>query len=461
MKLKNLLASRIILVHDDRLSAQTEEAQKLEVWQKNQSLGDLMSNLSVYSEIGRLRAVAVHRPGKEVDYMTPSLMHQLLFDDILFGKEARQEHDIFTQVLETVTDRVVDVQDLLAEALAIPDAKTHFLARFTGLHHLSSQDKEELTALPVEDLAELAISGWCEETNDGAQYRFRFPPVPNLLFMRDPAAVIGSGVSINNMATDARKPEPFLMETIFRFHPEFRITSREEECFNAIPSILAGHSETQYTIEGGDILVLSENAVAVGVSIRTAQSAIIMLAEKLRKLGHFKTLYAVLMPHERAVMHLDTIFTRINYDQCLVFPPFFKPGNQHVLPTIKMDLGQKNLQILLKDNFLDALEEDGIKLEPVFCGGTGRLHQEREQWTDGANAFCLAPGVILGYSRNTYTAEELDKVGFNILSAEQVLKEPINLLDGKKYFVSIRGNELSRARGGPRCMTMPLRREPA
>ncbi|CAM2065985.1 Arginine deiminase [Sulfidibacter corallicola] len=418
-----------------------------------------MTQLSVYSEIGRLRAVAVHSPGLEVDRMTPSLMHELLFDDILFGKEAREEHDVFSKVIAKVADDVYDVQEMLATSLGQEGARRHFLDRFCVLHQLQSADRDRLEALDDRTLAELSVAGWYEDIDQGTRYRFRFPPVPNLLFMRDPAAVIGNGVSLNHMATNARRAEPFILDTVMRFHPKYRIDDESRIWFDAIPGYLSGLPELNNTIEGGDILVLSQDILAIGVSIRTTQSAVTMLAEKLRAQEKFKTLFAVLMPHERAVMHLDTIFTQIDREHCLVFPPFFCKGIDS-LPVIKMDLSGPKLEITLKDNFLSALADEGHALKPILCGGKNRLDQEREQWTDGANAFCLAPGVILGYSRNLKTANELEKVGYNVVSGEEVLAKDIDLLDGKRYLVMISGNELSRARGGARCMTFPLRRDP-
>jgi len=419
-----------------------------------------MSNLSVFSEIGRLRTLAIHRPGHEVDYMTPTLMHELLFDDILFGREARREHDEFRKVLETTVDRVVDTQDLLAEALAVPGATAHFLDRICRYHRLTPEQRERLETIGAVDLAERAVTGWYEELHDGSDYHFHFPPVPNLLFMRDPASVIGSGVSINNMATSARKPEPIIMETIFRFHPDFRPQSEAEIWFDRIPAYMEGRPQAYHTLEGGDILVLSEKLVAVGISIRSSYSSVTLLAESLRRNTDFETLLAVEMPEERAVMHLDTVFTQIDEEHCLIFPPFFLEGAARELPVIEMNLTREKLEIELAPNFLGALKKYGHELKPIFSGGHNSLHQEREQWTDGANAFCLAPGVILGYDRNVRTARALDVAGYRVVDAAQVISGEVDLLDGKRTFVRIKGNELSRARGGPRCMTMPIKRDP-
>jgi len=419
-----------------------------------------MSRLSVFSEIGRLRSLVIHRPGLEVDYMTPTLMHELLFDDILFGREARVEHDEFNRVLSSVVDNVWDTQTLLEEALAAEGATEHFLDRLCRHHHLFHAQRELLEANGPAALAERAITGWYEEIEDGADYRIHFPPIPNLLFMRDPAAVIGTGVSVNNMATAARKAEPLVMDTIFRFHPELRVDQESQILFDRIPSFMEGRPQHYHTLEGGDILVLSEKLVAVGISMRSSYSSVIMLAEALRADSRFERLLAVEMPEERAVMHLDTVFTQIDEEHCLVFPPFFMKGSARELPVISMDLTKKQLEIGLENNFLIALERVGHPLAPIHSGGRNALHQEREQWTDGANAFCVAPGVILGYERNVKTANALDAIGYHIVEAEQVIDGGVDLLDGKRYFVLIKGNELSRARGGPRCMTMPIRRDP-
>ncbi|PIE01479.1 MAG: hypothetical protein CSA81_11750 [Acidobacteria bacterium] len=417
-----------------------------------------MTQLSVYSEIAQLDTVVIHSPGPEVDHMTPSLMHDLLFDDILFGNEARQEHEVFRKILAKVANRVLDIQDLFVETLANEEARKHFLSRFKMMHDLTDKKIGLLNDMAPEQLAAKVTGGWFKEIDKGQRYRFITPPTPNLLFMRDPCSVIGDGVSINKMATDARNTEPIILESVMHYHPVYGVDRESQIWFDASLRYLEGHPEAHHSIEGGDILVLSDEIVAIGISIRTKQSTVTMLAEQLRKRSQFKTLIAVLMPHERSAMHLDTIFTQVDEENCLIFPPYLDPSHSEVLPALKMDLSSKELSIVLKPSLLQALKDEGFPLNPIFCGGHHRIDQEREQWTDGANSFCLAPGVILMYDRNTKTMNELESAGFKIREAESVLKYDINLLDGSKYAVMIRGNELSRARGGPRCMTMPLKR---
>jgi arginine deiminase len=167
----------------------------------------------------------------------------------------------------------------------------------------------------------------------------------------------------------------------------------------------------------------------------------------------------VLMPKKRSAMHLDTIFTRTSEDECLVYPPYFLEGSRELLNVTSIDLRHPELRMSTQPSLLRSLQAVGIELKPIFCGGKDPILQQREQWTDGANAFCLAPGVITSYGRNIATGEALDRAGYRVVSAKQVLTEGnLNLLDGKKYLVQIEAGELSRARGGPRCMTMPLSR---
>jgi arginine deiminase len=426
--------------------------------------------LSVFSEIDRLKQVVIHKPGPEVDFMVPDMMEELLFDDILCGDLARKEYGVFRQVLERVAEEVLDVQDLFTEALAEEGVKLAFIEDFRRLVEMSDASCDLLRDLPPDGVARGLIAGipWDDELQHGnwqkKSFDYRLRPIPNLLFMRDPAAVVGHGYNINFMATWAREREPLILSYVFRHHPRLRHLKESDRLFDQITPLLKGQIRMPQSLEGGDTLVLSDRVLVVGCSERTSVDAIHMLAESLRqahRLGDstFETLFMVLMPKIRSAMHLDTVFTRINHDECLIYPPFFTDRSRELLNVIKFDLRHDELRTVMEPNLLSALQSAGISLKPILCGGRNPILQQREQWTDGANAFALAPGVIMLYSRNLATAHELAAAGYRILDAGTLIQDAtINLLDGSKYAILLDSAELSRARGGPRCMTMPLSR---
>ena len=432
----------------------------------------LMSELqlSVFSEIDRLKQVVVHRPGPEVDFMVPDMMDQLLFDDILSGDLAREEHDVFCRVLGRVAEEVLDIQDLFIESLTDEGVKLAFIEDLRRLVNLSDPSCNLLRELPCAEMARSLITGipWDDDLqhaswpNDAFDYRVR--PIPNLLFMRDPAAVVGHGFNLSFMATRARAREPLILNYVFRHHPRLRHLKENDRLFDQLTPLLRGSTRMPLNLEGGDTLVLSDKVIAVGCSERTSADAIHVLAESLRRdfrrgEGTVETLVMVLMPKIRSAMHLDTIFTRINHDECLIYPPFFTEQSRELLNVVKFDLRHENLHTEVQPSLLRALQQEDIDLRPVFCGGSNAILQQREQWTDGANAFALAPGVIMLYSRNRATADELAGAGYRIHNAREINADPgIDLLDGGKYAVLLDSAELSRARGGPRCMTMPLSR---
>ncbi|BDU77742.1 arginine deiminase [Mesoterricola sediminis] len=426
--------------------------------------------LKVFSETGRLKQVVVHRPGPEVDIMVPDMMEQLLFDDILYGDLARREHDVFRQVLERVADEVLDIQDLFVEAMDSEGTKLAFIEDFRRLVDLQDESANLLRDMAPADVAQALITGipW-EDTLGHTHWQKRFDytvrPIPNLLFMRDPAAVVGHGYNINFMATWAREREPLILSYVFRHHPRLRHLKETDRLFDQLTPLLKGEIRMPQSLEGGDTLVLSERVLAVGCSERTSADAVYQLAESLRQDHHrgegtFDTLLMVLMPKIRSAMHLDTIFTRTSEDECLIYPPFFTDDSRELLNVVKFDLRHASLHTSTEPNLLRALRGCGMDLRPIRCGGDNYIMQQREQWTDGANAFCLAPGVIVLYGRNRATAEELARAGYQVTLARDLLADPaIDLLDGRKYAVLLESSELSRARGGPRCMTMPLSRD--
>jgi arginine deiminase len=418
--------------------------------------------LNVTSEIGKLKSVLVHLPGREIDLMVPPMMAQLLFDDILYGQVAREEHRRFQQLIRFIADDVYDLEDLLEEVLADEDTREFVVRDLARRNRLNRRLVSWLLDQPSGKLAEILIGGILrEEDGAGDLPKFDLFPVPNLFFSRDPQVVIGEGVVISSMATQARRRESLLSKYVFEHHPALR----EEKSF--FIDFMSDEPERPMgkklpTLEGGDILVPSRNVILVGVTERTNRAGVQELARALKLAGsEVNTMIVVEMPKQRSMMHLDTVFTFTSRNECLIYPPVILPGGSQAAKVTSIDLTKRSLAGKSERSLLGALKKLGFDLDPIYCGGQRPLDQQREQWTDGANAFTLAPGVILMYERNVRTSEELAAHGYNIIYEDDLLLGRVELetWTDKKYALLIPGHELSRARGGPRCMTMPLERE--
>jgi len=417
--------------------------------------------LNVTSEIGKLKSVLVHLPGREIDQMVPPMMAQLLFDDILYGQEAREEHRRFQQLIRFIADDVVDLRDLLEEVLEDEDVKERIVRDLGRRKHLGRKLVSALLEERPAALAEVLIAGISRDTEPGELPRFDLNPIPNLFFMRDPQIVIGDRVVVSAMATQARRRESLLSKYVFENHPGFRRDRIFWLDFMATePS--GPVTRKSATLEGGDVLVPRKDLLLIGVTERTSKAGVeaLMRALKEQKSG-IKSVIIVEIPRQRSFMHLDTIFTFINRHECLIYPPVILASGGQAATITTVDLTKKELTYTEQKSLLGALKKKGMDLEPIYCGGNSAVDQQREQWTDGANAFALAPGVILLYERNVRTAEALDENGYNIVHEDDVLlgRTELETWTNKKYALQIAGNELSRARGGPRCMTMPLERE--
>ena len=417
--------------------------------------------LNVTSEIGRLKSVLVHLPGREIDQMVPPMMAQLLFDDILYGQEAREEHRRFQQLIRFIADDVIDLRDLLEEVLEDEDVKERILRDLAKRKHISRKLVSALLEERPAALAEVLIAGISRDTEPGELPRFDLNPIPNLFFMRDPQIVIGDRVVVSAMATQARRRESLLSKYVFENHPGF---SRDKIFWVDFMATEPSGPVTRKsaTLEGGDVLVPRKDLLLIGVTERTSKAGVeaLLRALKEQKSG-IRSVIIVEISRQRSFMHLDTIFTFINRHECLIYPPVILASGSQAATITTVDLTKKEPVYTEQKSLLGALKKKGMDLEPIYCGGDSAVDQQREQWTDGANAFALAPGVILLYERNVKTAEALDRKGYNIVHEDDVLlgRTELETWTNKKYALQIAGNELSRARGGPRCMTMPLERE--
>lgn len=419
--------------------------------------------LNVTSEIGKLKSVLVHLPGREIDVMVPPMMAQLLFDDILYGQVAREEHRRFQQLIRFVADDVYDIQDLLEEVLEDEETKRLIVRDVTKRNRLGRRLVAQLLEQKPATLAEVLIGGIPNEKEESGELpKFDLFPVPNYFFMRDPQVVLGDRVVVCSMATQARRRESILSRYVFLFHPLFR---DQQDIF--LVDFMRDGAERPVrrsapTLEGGDVLVPRRDLLLVGVSERTNRAGIEELAASLKasKSG-VRSMIIVELPRSRSFMHLDTVFTFISRNECLIYPPVILPGGGQAAKVTAIDLTKKVPQYSEQKSLLSVLKKKGFDLKPISCGGPRAVDQQREQWTDGANAFALGPGIILLYERNVRTAEELDRHGYHIVYEDDLLlgRTEMETWTNKKYALQIQGHELSRARGGPRCMTMPLERE--
>jgi len=423
--------------------------------------------LSVTSEIGTLRSVLVHLPGREIDRMVPSMMRDLLFDDILFGARAREEHRRFQKILGLVAEEVLDVRDLLEEVLADPARKTALLGDLARDLGWNAGLTARLEPLSPSALAAALIEGVPREEpaiSDSIDSLFLLPPVPNYFFQRDPAVVVGDRVVRASMATPARLREPLLSGAVFAHHPRFARPGgpfwfRE---FSSAWGPPVSWARMRPTLEGGDVLVLREDLLAIGYSERTEKTTIERLAEALkREKSPVKRIVVVGIPPARSYMHLDTVFTVVSEGEALCYGPMILAGGAEEADVYEADLTKREITWTTANDLLSALRARRLDLSPIPCGGADPIDQQREQWTDGANAFALAPGIIVCYERNERTAEQLAAHGFAIVRDDDLLLGRTELATkrGRKYAIQLSSTELARARGGPRCMTMPLVRE--
>ena len=402
--------------------------------------------IQVYSEIAPLRRVLLHRPGQELEHLVPGSLERLLFDDIPYLKGAQTEHDRFAQILQDNGVEVVYLSKLTAEARSQDQTlKEAFIRDFTQKSgsvahryerelqaYLGSMDDvhemvlHTMAGIPFSDLAlnhteSLTAMLHCKSD-------FALEPIPNLYFTRDPFASIGGGVALHRMYSATRRRETLYGAYILQHHPDYAGTP-----FYYTP-------DAPYSLEGGDVMNLSESVLAVGISQRTMPEAIEQLARNVfrRPESKIRTILAMSIPSKRAFMHLDTVMTQVDVDKFVVHPA--------ILPTLRIfevtqgkggELTARQLDMDLAHALAHYLHLDQVTL--ILCGGQDQIAAQREQWNDGSNTLCIRPGVVIAYDRNYITNEILESYGITVLK--------------------IPSGELSRGRGGPRCMSMPLIRD--
>jgi arginine deiminase len=410
-----------------------------------------MQNINIHSEIGNLQGVIIHTPGQEVEKMTPENAERALYSDILNLSVASEEYRQFKGVL-TKHCEVFEVKNLLSDILLDEQVKSGLLESVCKAEGVPTL-KEKLNRLSHTETARQLIEG-VELIRDNltrfiSDERYSLRPLHNFLFTRDASISMYNKVLVGKMASNVRDRESIIMDAIFKHHPRFGVETIS----------VTSQNTNDIKIEGGDVLIARHDVLVIGTGIRTSTQGIDFIIEAIKKQNkHPHHIIVQELPESpESFIHLDMVFTMLDKDTCMVYEPLIMTHNRYRTIHITIDNGQvKSIQTL--PNLLSALKNTGIDLKPVKCGGDDTWHQEREQWHSGANFLAIKPGVIIGYERNNYTADALNKAGFNIIDATDIIENGRPIPESKTL-ITIAGAELARGGGGARCMSMPVQRD--
>ncbi|MBX2846532.1 MAG: arginine deiminase [Saprospiraceae bacterium] len=403
----------------------------------------------VNNEVSPLKKVVVHRPDDGLQRVTPDKALEFLYDDITYLPEMQKEHDIFTDTIRTVIgeDGVIETQDMLLDILRNnAAAKAQLIQEVVEHETLAEEIEQEIKYLSAKDLAYLMFNG--VNPKNGAEF---FAPLPNYVFTRDIGVVINDHLLICQAATKARSRENIISSCFFHHHKEFRSFWSENKIIDITDE------PDDITVEGGDVMVISPTHVLIGASERTTHKAIQRITELLFEKEVIDNVVTVEIPDERSYMHIDTVFTQISETEFVAFNKLMMDDQK-----VKFTVHNKNGSIEIYKDLLEFLQSVIPEVVVIECGNGISPHDEREQWTDGCNLVTLRPGLAIAYARNTFTADALQDKGYTIMRAETFLKlnkdGDLNVEDLGKFIFTIPSAELSRARGGPHCMTFPVKR---